>query len=306
MIDVRQLTKQFGARTAVDALSFQVDAGEIFGLLGPNGAGKTTTMRLLCCLIAKTSGEAAIAGYDVGNPSDSLKIRQLIGLVPDNVGLYEELSAAENLDFYAKLYQCPAPLRTGRIEHYLRLFGLWEQRGQPVGDFSKGMKQKLAVARALIHDPQVLFLDEPTANLDPEAAKVVTDVILDLKQQGKTIFLNTHKLEEAERLCDRIGILRTRLLALDTPARLKQTVWGTKTVLQLGTMSAAIVAAVRTVTSRTVTVEGSKLIVDVADPETENPPLAQAVVAAGGRLQYLTGLAPDLEETYLRIVSETP
>ena len=295
----------FGARTAVDALSFQVDAGEIFGLLGPNGAGKTTTMRLLCCLIAKTSGEAAIAGYNVGNPSDALKIRQLIGLVPDNVGLYEELSAAENLDFYGKLYDCPAPMRTAHIEHYLRLFGLWEQRGQPVGDFSKGMKQKLAVARALIHDPQVLFFDEPTANLDPEAAKVVTDVILELKQQGKTIFLNTHRLDEAEHLCDRVGILRTKLLALDTPARLKQTVWGTKTVLQLEAVSDAVLAAVRQLHPTQVTVEENRLIVDVTDPVQENPALARAVVVAGGQLQFMTGLTPDLEETYLRIVSET-
>src|SRR6185437_11501707 len=224
VIDVQHLTKRFGALTAVDDVSFQVHEGEIFGFLGPNGAGKTTTMRMLCCLIAATSGDAHIGGYDIAKPADSLPIRRLIGLIPDNVGLYDELSAYDNLDFYGKLYDCPQPARETNIEKYLTLLGLWDERDRAVGSFSKGMKQKVAVARALIHDPTVLFLDEPTANLDPESSKVVTDVILQLRRVGKTIFLNTHNLDEAQRICDRIGILKTKLLTVSTPEALRTAV----------------------------------------------------------------------------------
>jgi ABC-2 type transport system ATP-binding protein len=185
MIEVKNLTKEFGEITTVDSLTFHVAEGEVFGLLGPNGAGKTTTIRILCCLISKTSGDAWIAGYQIGNSADSLAIRKLIGLVPDNVGLYDELSAYENLDYYRKLYECPAGERKEKIEYFLKMMELWEKRDQPISDFSKGMKQKVAIARALIHDPQLLFFDEPTANLDPESARVVRDFILKLKKEGR-------------------------------------------------------------------------------------------------------------------------
>ena len=207
MIDAENLTKKFGAITAVDRVSFHIDEGEVFGFLGPNGAGKTTTIRMLCCLISKTSGEASIAGYKVGEPADSLEIRKMIGLVPDNVGLYNELTAYENLDFYGKLYECPLSKRKENIEHFLKLLDLWDKKDIAAGTFSKGMKQKLALARALIHEPKILFLDEPTANLDPESSKTVRDFILELKKEKRTIFLNTHNLDEAQRICDRIGIL---------------------------------------------------------------------------------------------------
>ena len=147
MIEVNNLTKKFGEITAVDSLTFHVGEGEVFGLLGPNGAGKTTTIRMLCCLISKTSGEAHIAGYPIGNGADSLAIRKLIGLVPDNIGLYEELSAYENLDYYGKLYECPEAQRKERIEYFLKMMELWEKRDQPVSDFSKGMKQKVAICQ---------------------------------------------------------------------------------------------------------------------------------------------------------------
>jgi len=304
VIDVQHLTKRFGALTAVDDVSFQVHEGEIFGFLGPNGAGKTTTMRMLCCLIAATSGDAHIGGYDIAKPADSLPIRRLIGLIPDNVGLYDELSAYDNLDFYGKLYDCPQPARETNIEKYLTLLGLWDERDRAVGSFSKGMKQKVAVARALIHDPTVLFLDEPTANLDPESSKVVTDVILQLRRVGKTIFLNTHNLDEAQRICDRIGILKTKLLTVSTPEALRTAVWGNKTVLRLVAVDDRIVAAIERLQPKHLVREGTTITVDVEDPLTENPELVQAVVAAGGRIQYVTELNPALEETYLRIIEE--
>lgn len=305
MIEVKNLTKKFGEITAVDSLTFQVAEGEVFGLLGPNGAGKTTTIRMLCCLISKTNGEARIAGYPIGNGADSLAIRKLIGLVPDNNGLYEELTAYENLDYYGKLYEFPEGQRKERIEYFLKMMDLWEKRDQPVSDFSKGMKQKVAISRALIHDPKLLFFDEPTANLDPEASKMVRDFILKLKKDGKTIFINTHNLDEAQRICDRIGILKTKLLTVSTPEQLEKTVWGSRTVFQVEEINDQILAAVRKLNPKDLSVEENKIIVALADPQKENPDVVQEIVSAGGRIQYVTQLNPGLEETYIKVIQET-
>jgi ABC-2 type transport system ATP-binding protein len=245
MIDVENLTKKFGNITAVEELSFHVNEGEIFGFLGPNGAGKTTTVRMLCCLISKTTGQARIANYDVGNSADSMRIRQLIGSVPDNVGLYEDLTAYDNLDYYGKLYKCTELQRKENILRFLKMLGLWEKKDVTVATFSKGMKQKLAIARALIHDPEILFMDEPTANLDPESAKTVREFILKLKSEKKTIFVNTHNLDEAQRICDRIGILNTKLMAIGTPEELEHSVGLRKNVVQLEQMTVAVLNALK-------------------------------------------------------------
>jgi ABC-2 type transport system ATP-binding protein len=306
MIDAANLTKKFGDVTAVDGLTFHVNEGEVFGFLGPNGAGKTTTVRMLCCLIARTSGEARIAGYDTANDADSLKIRSMIGFMPENVGLYGELSAYRNLDFYARLYGRSGQQRRESIERLLRLLGLWEKKDQPVGTFSKGMKQKVAIARALVHDPEILFLDEPTVNLDPEAAKTVRDFILELKKEKKTIFLNTHNLDEAQKLCDRIGILKTHLLRTGTPEELKEALWGSKTVIELDEVNDAIVAAVKHHTPGKVIVEDHRLIIDVQNAVRENPGLVQAIVTAGGRIRFVQEFSPSLEDVYLKTVRETP
>jgi ABC-2 type transport system ATP-binding protein len=305
MIEAVNLTKRFGAITAVDSLTFDVAQGEIFGLLGPNGAGKTTTIRMLCCLISVTGGEAHIAGYRLGNKADSLAIRKLIGLVPDNIGLYEELSAYENLDYFGKLYECSAAVRVERITYFLKLLDLWDKRDQVISSYSKGMKQKVAIARALIHDPQLLFFDEPTANLDPESSRVVRDFILKLKQDGKTIFINTHNLAEAQRICDRIGILKTRLLAVNTPLELEKSVFGSRTVIELDAVNEQILAAVRSLNPQGFTVEGSRITVTLTDPQRENPDYVQAIVAAGGRIRNVTQLNPGLEETYIKVIEET-
>src|SRR5438309_8233898 len=171
-----------------------------------------------------------------------MEIRKLVGLLPENVGLYNELSAFENLDFYARLYGVNEQDRRERIERFLRMLGLWEKRDVPTGVFSKGMKQKLAIARALVHNPQVLFLDEPTANLDPESSKTVREFILELKKEKRTIFLNTHNLDEAQRICDKIGILNTRLMATGTPEDLERSVSGKKTVVLLVQVTDAMLA----------------------------------------------------------------
>lgn len=306
MIEVKNLTKKFGEVTAVDSLTFHVTKGEVFGLLGPNGAGKTITIRMLCCLISKTSGEAQIGGYSTSNGTDSLAIRKLIGLVPDNIGLYEELSAYENLDYYGKLYECPEEIRKEKIEYYLNMMELWEKKDQPISDFSKGMRQKVAISRALVHDPTLLFFDEPTANLDPESSRVVRDIILKLKKEGKTIFINTHNLDEAQRICDRIGILSTKLLAVNTPEQLEKNVWGNiRTVIQVEQINDQILAAVRKLNPKDLSVEENKIILVLADPQKENADFVQEIVSAGGRIQYVTQLNPGLEETYLKVIQET-
>ena len=171
VVRTEKLTKRFGALTAVDGIDLEVHEGEVFGFLGPNGAGKTTTLRLLCALIAPTSGTAEIAGFKLGR--DDSKIRAAVGILTEQPGLYERQSAWDNLVFYATLYGLPTSVARAQAERYLRLMGLWERRTEPVVTFSRGMKQKMAIARAALHEPRVLFLDEPTTGLDPDAAKTV-------------------------------------------------------------------------------------------------------------------------------------
>ena len=303
MIETESLTKKFGDLTAVDGVTFKVDEGEIFGFLGPNGAGKTTTVRMLTCLIAETAGRATIAGLDIGRSSDRTKIRRMVGLLPENVGLYEGMSAYKNLDYYARFYKLPEPLRKERIEYLLKTLGLWEKREVAAGTFSKGMKQKLAIARAVVHDPQVLFLDEPTANLDPEASKAVRDFILELKKEKRTIFLNTHMLDEADRICDRVGILKTRLVALGAPEELRESLYARITVVQLEAVSDSIVSAVRRLGIGKVDVaEGDRLLLSVKDPDRENPDIVHAIDGAGGRIRAVYQSNPSLEDVYLRLV----
>lgn len=302
MIDAEDLTRKFGNLTAVDELNLHVDKGEVFGFLGPNGAGKTTTVRMLCCLISKTSGKAKIGDYEIGNTKDQQKIRGIIGFLPENVGLYDDLSAYKNLDFYGRMYKCTEEHRRERIEHFLKMLGLWDKRDLSAGTFSKGMKQKLAIARALIHDPQILFLDEPTANLDPEASKTVRDFILELKKEKRTIFLNTHNLDEAERICDRVGVLKTTLLAVGSPEELRESLWRRKTVVQLEHVDDAIVSAIRRIGPWAIEVVDNKIVIGVSNPEKENPDIVNAIGAVGGRVQFVTEVRPTLEDVYLKLV----
>jgi ABC-2 type transport system ATP-binding protein len=305
LIETENLTKKFGDLTAVDSVSFRVDDGEVFGFLGPNGAGKTTTVRMLCCLISRSGGSARIGDYEVGDGEDSLKIRKMIGLVPDNVGLYEPLSAYRNLEVYGRLYGVPEAKRKENIQRFLKLLDLWDKRDVAAGTFSKGMKQKLAIARSLIHDPQVLFMDEPTANLDPEAAKTVRDFIIELKKEKRTIFLNTHNLDEAQRICDRIAILNTKLMASGTPGELERMVGNRKTVVELESVTDSMVASVqRRLPSATISVDGVRLSVDVPDADTRTPDIVQAVVQAGGRVRFAGVVGSTLEDTYLKLVRQ--
>ncbi len=306
MIETENLTRKFGDLTAVNDLTLRVDEGEVFGFLGPNGAGKTTTVRMLCCLISKTSGSARVGGYEVGSEEDALKIRRIVGFVPDNVGLYDSLTAYENLDYYGTLYRRTDSQRKESNEYFLKMLGLWEKRDTMAGTFSKGMKQKLAIARALVHDPEVIFMDEPTANLDPEASKGVREFILELKKEKKTIFLNTHNLDEAERICDRIGIMNSKLMAVGTPEELERSVRGRRTEIHLRLVTDAILDSLKKLQPRNLVREGNKLTVDVVNPEEENPDMVSAIVAAGGRVETVTVVGSTLEDAYLKLVRDAP
>ncbi|HSJ55593.1 MAG TPA: ABC transporter ATP-binding protein [Anaerolineae bacterium] len=288
--------------TAVDRLTLQVDEGEVFGFLGPNGAGKTTTVRLLTALIAPTGGQAWVNDHQVGQ--EDTAIRQSVGILTENPGLYESLSAEKNLTIYARLYGVADV--AGQVERYLRLLGLWDRRRETAGGFSKGMKQKLAICRALLHEPRLLFLDEPTAALDPEAARTVRDFVNDLKGQGRTTFLCTHNLGEAEHLCDRIGVINHgRLIAVDTPANLRRQLFGRQTVVELAAHSDAMLDTVRALAFvENLQVDGSRLTVALSDPEAQNPALVRALVEAGADVQYVRELEHSLEEVYFSLMGQ--
>ncbi len=220
VIQVADLTKFYGEILAVDHINFEVEKGEVFGFLGPNGAGKTTTIRMLTGLSKPTDGEASILGFDIN--SQIVQIKKHIGVVPEISNLYDELTAFENLLFMAQLYGVPKSMRRQRAEDLLKTFRLHERKDSPFRTFSRGMKRALTVACALIHNPKVLFLDEPTVGLDVVAARSLRNLISNLRQQGITIFLTTHYLEEADLLCDRVAILvKGRILTIDTPLSLK-------------------------------------------------------------------------------------
>lgn len=300
-IDVHGLRKDFPqgkgrALTAVDNLTVSVEEGEVFGFLGPNGAGKTTTVRLLCALIAPTAGTAYIHGLDVRTQADA--VRRTVGILTETPGLYDRLSAARNLRLFADLYDVPNP--SARVEHYLRLFDLWGRHDDEAGSYSKGMRQKLAIARALLHDPKALFLDEPTSGLDPAAARLVREAIERLRGEGRTIFLCTHNLDEADRLCDRVGIFKQTLLTVDTPANLRRSLFGRQVVFHLRALDPAWVEQVRALPAVSeVTAVDNKLVARVAEPERDNPAIVRALVTAGAEVQFVGELRRSLEEVYL-------
>jgi ABC-2 type transport system ATP-binding protein len=215
-IEVYDLTRQYDGLRAVDGISFSVEPGEIFGFLGPNGAGKTTTIRMLTGQLLPTSGTAKVAGYDIVTERQMLKPK--IGVVFDSQNLYERMSARENLIFYARLYR----IERSRVIEVLSQVGLTQRAGDKVMKYSNGMKQRLLIARALLHKPEVLFLDEPTRGLDPHIARDIRSIVVDLAKAGMTVFLTTHYMEEADQLCQRVAFLdQGHIVALDSPERLK-------------------------------------------------------------------------------------
>lgn len=306
MIRATGLGRCFGALWAIRDMNLEVRRGEVLGLLGPNGAGKTTTVRLLTALIEPTEGRATVDGFDV--VADAENVRTRVGILTETPGLYEKLSATANLDFFGRLHGLDAATRAERIEHYLRLFSLWDRRDEPAGTFSKGMKQKLAIARALLHDPAVVFLDEPTAALDPEAAFVVREAIEALRRSGRTIVLATHNLDEANRLCDRVAFVRGGLLRVATPAELRGAVGGRGVEVTLANeVSAGVLAAARAVEGVTA-VEGRdrRLIVTAPAPAAVTPSLIRVLVGVGAEILEVHELATTLEQAYFEVMGVRP
>lgn len=301
MIQTHDLTRKFGERVAVDRINLEVAKGEIIGLLGPNGSGKTTTIRLLTGMIAPTSGSAVVAGKQVNTQAESL--HENIGLLTETPGFYERLTAQRNLEYYAGFYPNLDVKR--QVEKYLRLMGLWERRNDKAGSFSKGMKQRLALARALLHEPEVVFLDEPTSGLDPEAAGEVRRLIASLGKQGQTVFLSTHNLTEAEQLCHRIAVIRSRLLALDTPANLKSRLFRREMLVRLEAASPAVQTALSQLDFiRNLHVEGNQLRFELGKPEEEMSAAVKAIVDAGGKVLAVSEETHSLEDIYLNLVRE--
>ena len=224
-IEVDNLTKLFDDFTAVNHLDFEVKNGEIFGFLGPNGAGKTTTVRMLTGIIKPSFGKVSIMGLDIRQ--DPIKAKQIMGVVPELSNAYTELTAWNNLQFMAELYGVPGKDARQRAEELLGKFDLYERKDHKVGTFSKGMKQKLVLAMSLMNDPEILFLDEPTSGLDVMSARLIKDMVLELNKEGKTIFLTTHYMEEANQLCSRVAIINHgKIAAIDAPEKLKMRIGG--------------------------------------------------------------------------------
>jgi len=284
-IETHGLTRRFDGRVAVDGLSLTIEAGTVFGFLGPNGAGKTTTVRMLAALIAPTDGDAVVAGHALG--VDDTALRRSVGILTEQPGLYDLEPARVD----------------AQVERYLHLLELWDRRDEPVGTFSKGMRQKLAIARALLPEPAVVFLDEPTAALDPEAARTVRDFVKGLRAEGRTIFLTTHNLPEADELCDNIGVFQRRLLRTGSPGELRASLFGAGTVVRVVGDASRYIPVIRSLAFvREVQAEGDTLTVQLDDPDLRNPDLVDALRAAGARIRYVERLTHSLEDVYLRLV----
>jgi len=300
VVKAEGLGKNFGSITAVDSVSFELAKGEIFGFLGPNGAGKTTTIRMLAGMIAPSSGHAEVKGINVGKNVE--RLHEVIGLLTESPGFYERFSAERNLRYFAGFYHGIDV--SGQVEKYLRATGLWERRSDKVASFSKGMKQKLAIARSLLHEPEVIFFDEPTAGLDPEAAQYIRELMVELKDQGRTIFLSTHNLTEAESLCDRIAVIKTRIIAFDTPSNLRKRLFSREVIIEMDSISENIINDIKKLGFiNSIKTEDRKLILDIEDVENNRPIVIKSIVESGGMIQKVYEKEHSLEEVYLSLVN---
>jgi ABC-2 type transport system ATP-binding protein len=303
-LSVRGLTKRFGERVAFDNVSFEIGFGEVFGFLGPNGAGKTTMVRTLGTLIAPSGGAATVAGFSL-SPENGVEIRRRISIMPESPGLYLRLSVADNLECFADLYDLPdAAQRVGRA---LSAVKLTDRARDPCGSLSKGLRQRVALGRALLSDPEVLFLDEPTSGLDPVAARDVHELIFDLRQRGVTIFLTTHRLEEAERLCDRVAILNTTLRTIGRPDELRDQLFAkTLTIKTLAPLRAPanVFVGLPAVEGWREDGDGA-YVLSVSDPVVAAPSATRALVAAGADVISISESHHSLEDVYLELITDT-
>jgi ABC-2 type transport system ATP-binding protein len=302
-LSLRGLGKRFGDRVAFEDVSLEIGHGEVFGFLGPNGAGKTTTVRTLGTLIAPTSGSAIVAGLEL-TPENGVEIRRRISIMPEAPGLWLRLSVLENLECFADLYEVPDAAQ--RIDRALRVTDMTDRARDACGVLSKGLRQRVALARALLSDPQVLFLDEPTAGLDPAATRDVHELILELGRSGVTIFLTTHRLDEAERLCDRVAILNTTLRTIGRPDELRDR----RFARTLSVRTVAALAAPGQVFDGLAGVDGWRpdgdtgYVLDVSDQAVAAPAVTRALVAARADVLSISESRHSLEDVYLELIDE--
>jgi ABC-2 type transport system ATP-binding protein len=301
IIETYNLTRKFGKRTAVDDLNLSVKEGEILGFLGPNGAGKTTAIRMLAGIISPTSGYAVVDGLRPDKEPE--RTHEIIGMLTESPGFYNNLSAQRNLEYFGGFY---SSIEVGiQIEKYLKTMDLWDRRQDKVGTFSKGMKQRLAITRALLHKPKILFLDEPTSGLDPEGSQEVRELIKKLRGEGYTIILSTHNLSEAEELCHHIAVIRTRLIALDTPHNLRERLFRRQTMIKLEFIDDNLIEVISKLDFvKNYSKEENTLFVELTDPGVNQPELVKNIVEAGGRIIEVTDKKHSLEDIYLSLMNE--
>ncbi len=301
-ITANGLFRRFGERVAVSGLSFEVRPGEVFGLLGPNGAGKTTTVRMLTGLLRPSGGEATVCGERVPIVGTGSALRRKVGLLTEQPGLYDRLSARENLTFYLRLNEVDVATAWPTVNAQLERFGLGGRADEPVGGFSKGMRQKLAIVRALVHSPQVIFLDEPTSGLDPASARTVRDAVAELAKEGRTLVLCSHNLAEVERLCSRVAVIKNTLRTVASLTDLRRD--GLALELLVAGEASALVPLLDGLSFRPKSLcEGSRLRV-LLEQEEQAPDVIAHLSLKGARIYTATRAARPLEEAYLELVRE--
>ena len=299
---VEALAKRFGSCTAVEGLSFEVKPGEVFGLLGPNGAGKTTTVRMLTGLLTPSEGRAEVCGIALPLQTEGSELRKKVGLLTEQPGLYDRLTARENLTFFIRLHELDHEQAWARAMGWLERFELAGREDEAVGGYSKGMRQKLAIVRALVHEPQVIFLDEPTSGLDPQSARTVRDAVAELASQGRTLVLCSHNLSEVERLCTRVAVIKNRLRTVASLVELRREGLALDVLVE-GDAGHFIEPLKALPFTPSASFEGSKLKV-MFSQETQAPEVVAALVHAGARIHAVTRAARPLEEAYLELVRE--
>ena len=300
MLSASRLTRSFGGRVAVDDVSFDLEAGEIFALLGPNGAGKTTTLRMLAGLIAPSSGTVHVGGEPMTRAT-AAHLRGSIGFLTEAPGLWDRLTVRQNLLTYARLYGLDAPHEA--VTHVLELFELADRAGDPTAQLSKGLRQRVALARALLHGPSVLLLDEPTSGLDPESARGVRELILRLRDERRAVLLSTHNLDEVERIASRVAVLRGRLVAMDTPAALRARLFGERVRITVSTDVDRFSALLRAWGSTDLVADGRSMSIAVQE-NLPIPALVRRLVEAGADVEEVVPESRPLEDVYLRLLDQ--
>lgn len=304
-IKVENLTKEFNGLKALDSVSFEVKKGEIFGLLGPNGAGKTTTISILSTLLEPTSGKAFVNGFNLFNDKDN--VRKSIGIVFQDQSLDEELTAYENMDFHGRLYRIPKDVRERKIEKLLKLVGLEERKNDLVKTFSGGMRRRLEIARALLHEPEILFLDEPTLGLDPQTRNHIWAYIKRLNEQKNiTIILTTHYMEEADRLCHRVAIIdRGKIIALDSPVRLKSRIGGDIISIESPDIEKLSILLKKVPWIREMRRHNNHLTIELEDAEKHAVEIIKTSDKKGIEITKLSIHKPTLEDVFLHYTGRT-